>query len=165
MRSFARNGVLMISREFKVRNLLALPSAIVLCTGVACGQEMRPTPQKEIEALLYRQVEAWNQGNIEGYMEGYWQSDSTLFSGGGSMIRGFNTVLERYRKRYPTRELMGRLEFSDIAIQMLSPTIATVTGAWRLHRAGDAPGGRFTLIVQKKPEGWRITHDHTSSEQ
>jgi beta-aspartyl-peptidase (threonine type) len=69
----------------------------------------------------------------------------------------------RFRKNYDSNEKMGRLEFQDLDIQRLSPTIAIATGVWELRRKSDRPWGRFTLIIEKKPEGWRITHDHTSS--
>lgn len=116
-----------------------------------------------IHRLLTDQVEAWNRGDIEGYMKGYWNSDSTEFVSGGNLLRGYRKVLERYRKSYGTREKMGKLEFDDLTIRKLSPTAAIATGIWRLHRAADRPWGRFTLVIEKKPEGWRITHDHTSS--
>jgi ketosteroid isomerase-like protein len=129
------------------------------CTPVDGQQTMR----REILALLTNQAEAWNRGDIEGYMQGYWNSDSTLFSSGGNLIRGFNAVLERYRKRYATRAAMGRLEFDDVEINPRSPTSAVVVGVWRLERKNDRPWGRFTLLVEKKTDGWKITVDHTSS--
>lgn len=117
----------------------------------------------EIRNVLEAQVEAWNRGDIEGYMQGYWNSDSTEFLSGGSILRGWKNVLERYKKSYGTREKMGRLEFGELTIRMLSSTTAVAHGVWKLFRASDQPWGRFTLIVEKKKEGWRITHDHTSS--
>jgi ketosteroid isomerase-like protein len=116
-----------------------------------------------IRKVLEDQVEAWNRGDIEGYMQGYWNSDSTLFSSGGNLIRGHREVLGRYKKRYGTRELMGTLEFTELEVRRLSPTIALAVGVWRLRRANDEPWGRFTLVLEKKPEGWRITADHTSA--
>jgi beta-aspartyl-peptidase (threonine type) len=117
----------------------------------------------EIEALLQAQVDAWNRGDIEGYMQGYWKSDSTMFSSGGSIDRGYNAVLQRYRQFYGTKELMGRLEFNDIDVEFLSPSAAVITGIWKVSRTQNELWGRFTLILQLKREGWRITHDHTST--
>lgn len=129
----------------------------------ACSsQEHRATDGEEIGKLLRDQVEAWNRGDIEGYMRGYWNSDSTLFSSGGSLFRGYREVLDRCKRRYGTRELMGRLEFSELEIKQLSPTIALAVGEWRLSREKDEPWGRFTLVLEKKQEGWKITADHTS---
>ena len=126
---------------------------------VAFSQEQ----QKAIEKILLDQVAAWNAGDIEGYMKGYWNSDSTVFLSGGNLTRGYRGVLLRYKKSYDTRDKMGKLEFAELQIRMITPTFAVATGIWRLHRANDQPWGRFTLLVEKKPEGWRIIHDHTSS--
>jgi len=117
----------------------------------------------EIRKILVDQVKAWNDGSVEGYMEGYWNSDSTTFVSGGNVTRGYRNVLARYKKSYDTREKMGTLEFSDLVIRKVSSDLAIATGAWQLTRSKDKPGGRFTLIIEKKPEGWRIVYDHTSS--
>ena len=121
------------------------------------------TPESEVRTILVVQVAAWNEGHIAGYLDGYWRSDSTTFLSDGSIMRGFDEVAGRYAKRYATRDLMGVLSFEDLEIRMLSPLVAVAHGVWRLKRSSDEPWGRFTLIVEKKKEGWRITHDHTSS--
>ncbi len=121
------------------------------------------SPENQIRRVLEEQVQAWNSGSIEGYMQGYWNSDETRFVSGGTMQKGWKNVLERYKKSYDSREKMGTLEFNELTIRLLSPSTAVANGVWKLHRAGDEPWGRFTLIVEKKKEGWRITHDHTSS--
>ncbi len=117
----------------------------------------------EVRQVLTAQVEAWNQGDIPGYMAGYWRSDSTLFLSDGSIVHGFDEVEGRYAKRYATRELMGTLSFEELEVRMLSKSTAVAHGIWRLKRMSDEPWGRFTLIVERKSEGWRIVHDHTSS--
>lgn len=117
----------------------------------------------EIRKLLTEQVAAWNAGDIDGYMKGYWNSDSTVFVSGGNLTRGYRDVLARYHKSYNTREKMGKLEFSELLIRLASPDLAVATGIWHLTRAKDQPWGRFTLLIEKKPEGWRIVYDHTSS--
>jgi ketosteroid isomerase-like protein len=119
--------------------------------------------EKAIEKILLAQVAAWNAGDIEGYMKGYWNSDSTVFISGGNLTRGYSSVLSRYKKSYNTLEKMGKLEFTELQVRMISQTLGVATGIWRLHRVKDQPWGRFTLLVEKKPEGWRIVHDHTSS--
>jgi len=116
-----------------------------------------------IHRLLTDQVDAWNRGDIDGYMKGYWNSDSTEFVSGGDVVRGYREVLTRYHRSYSTREKMGKLEFEELVIRKISSAAAIATGIWQLHRAYDQPWGRFTLVIEKKPEGWRITHDHTSS--
>ena len=116
-----------------------------------------------VKSVLEAQVAAWNKGDIDGYMQGYWNSDSTVFTSGGEMTKGYQRVLSRYRRDYDSPEKMGTLQFNDLAVEPLCPTIALASGVWRLTRKEDAPWGRFTLVVEKKPEGWRVTHDHTSS--
>jgi uncharacterized protein (TIGR02246 family) len=116
-----------------------------------------------IKAVIEAQRDAWNKGDIEGYMEGYEKSDNTVFVSGDNVTRGWKTVLERYKKSYDSREKMGQLEFSDLEITMLSKDSAVVLGRWLLKRSQDEPHGRFSLIFKKTASGWRIIHDHTSS--
>src|SRR5438445_2443119 len=116
-----------------------------------------------IRAVLDAQVTAWNRGDIEGYMNGYDRSPNTEFVGGDSITRGWQDVLDRYKKKYDSREKMGTLTFSDVEITVLSQDAALVLGRWRLHRAGDEPHGTFTLLFRKKKSGWKIVHDHSSS--
>lgn len=116
-----------------------------------------------VRAVLDAQVQAWNRGDVEGYMDGYERADTTTFVSGDAVTRGWQTVLERYKRSYDTREKMGTLEFTELDIKPLSPFYAQATGRWKLARAADAPQGRFTLIFRRTDRGWRITHDHTSS--
>jgi ketosteroid isomerase-like protein len=125
-------------------------------------------PQKdpreiEVRAVLDAQVEAWNRGDISGYMAGYWRSEKTVFLSDGSKTLGFDEVAGRYAARYRTREDMGILAFEDLEVRFVGATTAIAHGIWRLRRMSDEPWGRFTLVIEKKKEGWRITHDHTSS--
>jgi beta-aspartyl-peptidase (threonine type) len=117
-----------------------------------------------IRRVLDDQVKAWNRGDLVGFMEGYWNSPELTFSSGGDQTKGWQATLDRYRKRYQGegRE-MGTLSFSDLAIQTLGPASAYVRGRWQLVRSKDRPGGIFTLIFRRFPEGWRIVHDHTSN--
>jgi ketosteroid isomerase-like protein len=112
--------------------------------------------------VLDAQRDAWNRGDIEGYMDGYDRSDKTVFVSGDKVTRGWQTVLDRYKKTYDTREKMGVLTFSDLEITLLSSDSATVLGRWSLKRTNDEPHGRFTLIFKRTSKGWRIVHDHTS---
>jgi ketosteroid isomerase-like protein len=116
-----------------------------------------------IRAVLDSQAAAWNRGDIEGYMDGYERSDATTFVSGDNLTRGWQTVLDRYKKSYDSRDKMGTLAFDDLDIKPLSPFYSVVTGRWQLTRANDAPHGRFTLIFRKTSAGWRITTDTTTS--
>jgi uncharacterized protein (TIGR02246 family) len=117
----------------------------------------------EIRAVLEAQTAAWNRGDIDGFMQGYDQSDSLRFASGGTITRGWQAALERYKKHYPDRAAMGTLTFTLIEIKVLSPDAAVVFGQWELARAQDHPHGLFTLTLQRETEGWRIVADHTSS--
>jgi ketosteroid isomerase-like protein len=127
------------------------------------GRHGSSRPEAAIRAVLEAQAEAWNRGDIDGFMEGYLRSDSTRFASGGSIVRGWQTVRDRYRQRYNSAEKMGRLTFSDLEITVLSPRSALVFGRWRVERAADAPSGLFTLHFVHTKAGWRIAADHTSS--
>jgi len=116
-----------------------------------------------IRAVIQAQRDAWNKGDIEGYMDGYDRSDNTVFVSGDNVTHGWQTVLKRYKNGYDTREKMGQLTFSDLEFTILSKDSAVVVGRWLLKREKDEPHGRFTLIFKKTKAGWRIIHDHTSS--
>ncbi len=116
-----------------------------------------------IRAVLFAQRDAWNRGDVEGYMAGYVRSEGTVLVSGDNVTRGWQTVLDRYKRNYNSREKMGTLTFSDLETTLIGNDAATVLGRWHLQRAGDEPHGRFTLIFRKTRQGWRIIHDHTSS--
>lgn len=120
------------------------------------------SPEGAIRAVLDAQAAAWNRGDVTAFMQGYWNSPLTEFVGPSGIVRGWQPVLERYRKAYPDRTAMGHLDFSDLEIDLLGPDAALVVGHWQLKRENDSPGGVFTLIFKKLPDGWRIIHDHTS---
>jgi ketosteroid isomerase-like protein len=117
-----------------------------------------------VRALLVEQQEAWNRGDLDSFMSGYWNSPELVFTSGGQVQRGFRTVLERYRQTYGTdRAAMGRLAFSDLEVYGLGTSAAWALGRWTLELEDRRLGGIFTLVLQRFPEGWRIVHDHTSS--
>src|SRR4030095_3234743 len=121
----------------------------------------------EIRAVLDAQVVAWNAGKLEEFMDGYWRSPDLTFYSGGRKMSGWDATIERYRKTYQAegRE-MGKLVFSDLDIQQLGPNAAVVRGRWELTMSdGKKPGGLYTLIFRRFKQGWKIVHDHTSSNQ
>jgi ketosteroid isomerase-like protein len=128
--------------------------------------EVASSHTAEIAATLNVQVRAWNRGDLEGFMQGYWNSPELTFSSGGAVTKGWQPTLERYRRRYQSvGSEMGKLSFDDVQISVLDSDSAFVRGRWHLTMSnGKKPGGLFTLIVRRKPEGWRIVHDHTSAE-
>ncbi len=120
-------------------------------------------PNGEIRQVLNAQASAWNRGDIDAYMDGYARRNTTEFVGGDTLTRGWQTVRDRYRKKYDNREKMGHLTFTEVSITQLNSDAALVTGRWKLARKSDQPHGRFTLLFRRLPEGWRIVHDHSSS--
>jgi uncharacterized protein (TIGR02246 family) len=123
----------------------------------------READQKAIKAVLEAQQAAWNRGDVDAFLVGYWHSSELTFSGSSGVARGWDGVLARYKKNYPDRAAMGQLDFSDLEFRFLGPDAAMVLGRWHLKREKDELGGVFTLVWQRFPDGWKIIHDHTSS--
>ena len=116
-----------------------------------------------VRAVIDAQKDAWNRGDVAGYMDGYSRSADIAFISGDNISRGWQTVFDRYLKNYNSREKMGTLTFSDLETTVLSADTAMVLGRWHLQRSNDQPHGRFTVVVRRTKQGWRIIHDHTSS--
>jgi uncharacterized protein (TIGR02246 family) len=146
---------------------LACFLAVYVLTGTAAvapgEQQKNPGAITQIRSVLRAQEEAWNRGDIDGFMNGYARSGSTTFVSEDAVRRGWENVRERYLKKYSDRAKMGLLTFSDLEITLVSADAAVVLGHWKLKRTQDRPHGRFTLIFRKTADGWRIVHDHTSA--
>ena len=157
-----------MSRKY-LYTLAALGAAAVVVLGYQGGARA-PRSEKEdknaaaVRAVLEAQAAAWNRGDVAGYMEGYAKEETTTFISGDTITRGWQTVLERYKSRYDTREKMGTLAFTELELKPRSEFYFTATGRWQLTLSdGSTPHGRFTLILRRTNAGWRIVHDHTSS--
>ena len=142
--------------------IAALYIAVVLFATAAFGQDQ----QAAIRAVLQSQVDAWNRHDLDAFMAGYWSSPNLTFFSGAKETRGWQATLDRYRKNYQSGDAeMGKLEFSDLQVEMLGPQSAFVRGKFHLTLSnGKQPHGLFTLIFREFPEGWRIIHDHSSRE-
>jgi ketosteroid isomerase-like protein len=125
-----------------------------------------PAPEVAIRQVLDAQAVAWNQGDLDAYMRGYWRSPQLSFFGGGTRVHGFDETLERYRKKYKAEgHAMGTLSFTELTIDVLAPDAAIARGNfWLVMPDGKKPHGLFTLVWRKLPEGWRIVHDHSSAD-
>src|SRR3989440_9004005 len=127
------------------------------CLAVAVGstsfaaESENADTASEIRAVLSAQQEAWNRGDVEEFMNGYWRSEETVFVSGDEVTRGWQKVLDRYKRNYSDRTKMGTLTFSNLEIAPLGDDAAVVLGAWKLKRAKDEPRGRFTLILRRLP--------------
>ncbi|MBZ5628796.1 MAG: DUF4440 domain-containing protein [Acidobacteriia bacterium] len=151
-----------------------------LLSWTAVAQPPSEDQKGTIRQLLATQVDAWNRGDLEGFMAGYWKSPELSFISGATETRGWQPTLDRYRKKYQGEGKettpagaksapsggpgdMGKLDFFDLRVEMLAADAAFVRGHWHLKmKNGDEPGGLFTLILRKFPDGWKIIHDHTS---
>ena len=140
---------------------ITLANLVPLFASISVSAAVNATD--EIQNVLRAQQEAWNRGDVDAFMDGYRRSDETVFVSGDEVTRGWQRVLDRYKKKYSDRAKMGTLTFSSLEITSLSDDSAVALGSWRLKRANDEPHGRFTLIFRRFPEGWKILHDHTSA--
>jgi ketosteroid isomerase-like protein len=136
----------------------AAPRAPQSDTDASAGAET------SIRTLLADQVAAWNRGDIDGFMEGYWRSPEMRFASGGSVRQGWQAARDAYHAGYPDRAAMGTLSFSDLDVQIVAPGHALAFGRWSLgETTRETSSGLFTLVLRRMPEGWRIVHDHTSA--
>jgi uncharacterized protein (TIGR02246 family) len=117
-----------------------------------------------VRAVLDAQVEAWNRGDLEAFMAGYWNSPDLVFQSGATLTRGWQATRERYRRRYQSEgKEMGRLRFEELDVQPLGPDAVFIRGRWHLTmKDGSEPNGLFTLLARRIRGEWKIVHDHTS---
>jgi hypothetical protein len=127
----------------------------LLVSGFAFSQK------SEILKVMKNQQTEWNNGNLEGFMNGYWKSDSLMFVGSNGVNYGWQETLDHYKKSYPSREKMGTLEFSGIKVKPLGKNYASVFGEWKLIRKENSLNGIYTLLFQNFKDGWKIISDHT----
>lgn len=149
-----------------IKRISTLIIISILSVSVFAGQKAkRESPSvRQIRAVLDAQVEAWNRHDLEAFMKGYWNSPDLSFYSTATKTAGWNETIERYRKRYQSEgNEMGKLDFSELQIEMLGPTSAFVRGRWHLKMSSGEAGGLFTLIFRKFSDGWKIIHDHTGS--
>jgi beta-aspartyl-peptidase (threonine type) len=135
-----------------------LPAAVPAQTAIE-------SPKSAIERVLHNQQDAWNRHDLDAFMTGYWNSPELTFFSGAKESKGWQATIDRYRATYdsPGHE-MGKLDFSDLRVEILASDAAFVRGVWQLTMPdGKMPHGRFTLIFRKFPDGWKIIHDHTSA--
>jgi ketosteroid isomerase-like protein len=144
-----------------------LSSALLVLTGAcATGSPRRFTTADRTQVLevLRAQERAWNAGDLDAFMSGYARTPELVFTSGGEVRRGYHETALRYRRRYGgDRAGMGRLAFEVVDVQAAGADGAVVLGRWRLTDTPSAGGGVFSVVLERRPEGWRIIHDHTSS--
>ena len=123
-----------------------------------------PNDINAIKKMLSNQQECWNNGDIDGFMQGYWQSEKLIFtSQNHEPTHGWNNTFERYKNSYPTKSSMGKLKFEILDLKLISKITATLKGKWELNREKDNPNGIFWLDIDKFDKDWLITKDSTLS--
>lgn len=136
---------------------------LILAAGLITGCAHKTGfDRSEVEKVLQDQAAAWNRGDIEGYMQGYWNNDSVRFVSARAITYGWKPLLERYKKSYPDKAAIGRLEFELPHIEPIEDRHAQVTGKWTLYRQSDTLGGHFQLLLRNFDDGWKIVVDATS---
>ncbi|MGB2643475.1 MAG: nuclear transport factor 2 family protein [Candidatus Acidiferrum sp.] len=141
---------------------------LLFALGVRVGRNTKAADERAadtsaIQAVLNAQQAAWNRGDVDAFLTGYWHSPELTFSGTSGVSRGWDGVLARYKKSYPDKAAMGHLDFSELEFHFLGPDAALVLGRWHLKRNKGDIGGVFSLVWERFPEGWKIIHDHTSA--
>ena len=117
-----------------------------------------------IKKILSSQQKCWNNGDIDGFMQGYWNSEKLVFTSlNHKPAYGWKNTLERYKNSYPTKSSMGELRFEILNLKLISKTTATLKGKWELIRQKDHPNGLFWLDIEKFDNNWLITKDSTVS--
>tara|TARA_B100001245_G_C22827445_1_gene398033 strand:- start:412 stop:822 length:411 start_codon:yes stop_codon:yes gene_type:complete len=129
--------------------LLAIPFS-------SFGQEV------EIKQVLKDQIDCWNSGDLECYMDGYWRSDQLMFVGKNGITYGWESTLTMYKSSYPTKEKMGQLNLTVKEIYPLSDDYWFVIGQWNLQRKDDAPSGHFSLLFRMIDGEWKVVVVHSS---
>lgn len=148
------------------RTLVVVALVLLFAATLSAQAPTSSTDEAAVRAVLVDQMKAWNKGDLDGYMAGYWNSPELTFIGGARETKGWQPTLERYRKGYKSagRE-MGQLDFPEMRITMLGPESAMATGRFHLKMSdGKEPSGRFTVIFKKFADGWKIIHDHSCGE-
>lgn len=145
---------------------LVLMGIVMAFAAGGMGSDAGEAARRAIRQVMEDQQAAWNRHDLDAFMAGYWNSEELTFFSGAHETHGWQAALDRYKKSYQSAgHAMGKLEFSNLRIEMLSPEAAYVRGEFHLAMPdGKTPQGLFTLIFRKFPEGWRIVHDHSAGE-
>ena len=142
-------------------------AAVLLFTSAACttSQTQAADPVTEVKAVWAAQLDAWNRGDLDSFMTGYWKSPDVVFFSNGAETRGWQQTLDRYRAAYQGEgRHMGALDFPQLEFKPLGPEAVLVRGRWHLKMPdGKESTGMTSVTYQKLPEGWRIVHDHSSA--
>jgi len=139
--------------------------ALLLLALFACSHSFTADDDRAIRAVLTAQQAAWNRGDLEAYMAGYEQTNELIFTSGSKIRRGWQETYAKYRAKYGSdKSTMGKLGFEILGVQQLGADGAIVLGRWKLTDTPNAGSGVFSVALRRTSAGWRIVHDHTSSD-
>ena len=133
--------------------------AFALCSSIALGQIHVPGMPTQVLHTMESQQNAWNSGDLDAFMVGYWESDSLLFIGSRGVSSGYTTTLENYKKSYPNKDAMGTLTFNNRSWTQISENAGLLIGSWRISEEAH---GMYSLIWKKIDGRWVIVVDHSS---
>jgi ketosteroid isomerase-like protein len=135
---------------------------LLLSVSVTAFAQKNDKDETIIRKILDDQTTAWNRGDIENFMSGYWESDSLLFIGKSGVTSGWKQTLANYKKGYPDTAAMGKLSFNIIQVKRLSVKYFSVVGKWNLARSIGDLSGHYTLLFKRIKGKWVIIQDHSS---
>ena len=124
---------------------------------------LNPKAEKALIKIMKAQEFYWNKGDIQGFMEGYWNNTELVFVGKNGSTYGYQNTLENYKKGYPDKASMGQLHFDILHTQQWDKNTLQLIGKYTLTRENDQPTGYFTLLFRKIDSVWKIVSDHSSS--
>ena len=140
-----------------MKNLLCFLSLLLSFSSFAQSKD-----ETAIRKLLDDQTKAWNRGDIDNFMTGYWENDSLMFIGKSGVTYGWKNTLSNYKKNYPDTAAMGQLSFTILDVKKLSPKYYHVIGKWHLKRSIGDLNGHYTLLFENINGKWVIIADHSS---
>ena len=143
--------------------LLALP--FLIGCSIEIEEEGDSDVQSAVVTMLSQSAEAWNRGELAGFMDDYLESENTTYIGGGGLLTGYESILARYAPLFEPGAERDSLRFEDIRVRRLAAVEAIATARWILFRAETTAGsGPFTLVLRHTSGGWKVIHDHSSSD-
>lgn len=136
---------------------------VFMNTSCANGINNQQTTTQEITTTLNQQVNCWNNGDLKCFMDGYVNSDKTLFISGNKFIHGWQNSYDHYKNKYgDDKQGMGKLQITIDGIETIDNTHAYLYGRWHLVTNGNEYNGVTSLIFQKNSDKWQIVLDHSN---
>ena len=140
----------------------SLSFLLMLFVVFSCSKNNFEKDKISVKAVMDKQAQCWSSGDIEGFMDGYWKSDSLRFLGRRGLTKGWQTTLDNYKKSYPDKQTMGKLKFTYISFEPLNDKQMFVVGKWALEREKDTLSGYYSLLWEKMNGQWKVIFDHTN---